>query len=101
MSSNVSQNLTRRRMLKGAGAVALGTLAFPMISRAQDKPIKIGMPTMLSGRVAQLGISSRNALHDGSRRSSTPPAVSADARSRSSRATPRASPTKPPTTRAN
>ncbi len=41
------------------GAAALG---FPMISRAQDKPIKIGMGTILSGRVAQLGISSRNAV---------------------------------------
>ena len=37
-------------------------MGFPFISRAQDKPIKIGVPTILSGRVAQLGISSRNAV---------------------------------------
>ncbi len=37
-------------------------LGFPFISRADDKPIKIGVPTILSGRVAQLGISSRNAI---------------------------------------
>ncbi len=56
-------NSNRRRVLKSAavlgGAAALG---FPMISRAQDKPIKIGMGTILSGRVAQLGTSSRNAV---------------------------------------
>ncbi len=42
-----------------AGAVALGA---PAISLAQDKPIRIGMPTILSGRVATLGLSSRNAV---------------------------------------
>ncbi len=55
--------IARRRFLKSAtalgGAVALG---FPMISRAQAKTIKVGMPTILSGRVAQLGTSSRNAV---------------------------------------
>jgi len=55
--------VARRRFLKSAtalgGAVALG---FPMISRAQAKTIKVGMPTILSGRVAQLGTSSRNAV---------------------------------------
>src|SRR3546814_7069918 len=36
---------------------------FPVILRAQtNQSIKIGVPTLLSGRVAQLGISSRNAL---------------------------------------
>lgn len=58
----VSPRDKRRQLLKGAGAAAIGALAFPMISRAQGKPIKIGVPTILSGRVAQLGISSRNAL---------------------------------------
>lgn len=61
MATSSSHHGTRRRLLKGA-ALAAGTLAFPMISRAQGKPIRIGVPTILSGRVAQLGISSRNAL---------------------------------------
>ena len=51
----------RRAFIKAAGALGTG-LAFPFISRAQDKPIKIGVPTILSGRVAQLGISSSNAI---------------------------------------
>jgi branched-chain amino acid transport system substrate-binding protein len=37
--------------LMGAGAV---TFAVPWAARAQAKTIKIGMPTILSGRVAQL-----------------------------------------------
>ena len=45
--------------LMGAGAV---TFAVPWAARAQAKTIKIGMPTILSGRVAQLGTSSRNAV---------------------------------------
>ncbi len=56
-------HVARRQFLKGAaalgGAVAL---SFPMISRAQAKTIRVGMPTILSGRVAQLGTSSRNAV---------------------------------------
>ncbi|HEX4986759.1 MAG TPA: ABC transporter substrate-binding protein [Burkholderiales bacterium] len=53
----------RRRLMKAAGALtAAAGVGFPFISRAEDKPIKIGVPTILSGRVAQLGISSRNAL---------------------------------------
>jgi len=48
--------------LMGAGAV---TLAAPWAARAQAKTIKIGMPTILSGRVAQLGSASTD--------SSTPP----------------------------
>ncbi len=54
---------TRRQFVKAASALSASTgLGFPFISRAQDKPIRIGMPTILSGRVAQLGISSRNAV---------------------------------------
>ena len=57
----------RRGFIKAASAVtAAAGIGFPFVSRAQDKPIRIGMPTILSGRVAQLGISSRNAVHDGS-----------------------------------
>lgn len=54
---------TRRQLIKaGALAGASVALGFPSILKAQNKqPIKIGMPTILSGRVAQLGISSRNA----------------------------------------
>lgn len=53
----------RRRFLKGAAAVAgAGAAGFPMIVRAQSKVIRIGMPTILSGRVAMLGNSSRNAV---------------------------------------
>jgi branched-chain amino acid transport system substrate-binding protein len=53
----------RRGFIKAAGAVTTAAgIGFPFISRAQDKPIRIGMPTILSGRVAQLGISSRNAV---------------------------------------
>src|ERR1044071_3851895 len=48
----------RRTLLKGA----VGILAAPMVVRAEDKAIKIGMTTILSGRVAQLGTSSRNAV---------------------------------------
>jgi branched-chain amino acid transport system substrate-binding protein len=42
-----------------AGAVITG---FPHIARAQAKVIKVGMSTILSGRVAILGISSRRAV---------------------------------------
>src|SRR6266481_57912 len=45
--------------LMGTGAV---TFATPWVARAQAKTIKVGMPTILSGRVAQLGTSSRNAV---------------------------------------
>ena len=59
--SNINNN--RRRVLQSAAAIGGATaLGFPMISRAQDKPIKVGMGTILSGRYAQLGTSSRNAV---------------------------------------
>lgn len=63
MSDISSSAAKRRRFLGGAGALAASTgLGFPFIARAQGKPIRIGVPTILSGRVAQLGISSRNAI---------------------------------------
>jgi len=63
MSAIKATSGKRRRFIQAAGALGAATgLGFPFISRAQDKPIKIGVPTILSGRVAQLGISSRNAL---------------------------------------
>ena len=62
--SEVSKRFGKRRaLIKAAGTVAATAgIGFPLISRAEDKPIKIGVPTILSGRVAQLGISSRNAI---------------------------------------
>src|SRR5215218_5583864 len=53
----VSRRATLAMM--GAGAV---TFATPLVARAQAKTIKVGMPTILSGRVAQLGTSSRNSV---------------------------------------
>ena len=53
----VSRRATLAMM--GAGAVSFAT---PWVARAQAKTIKIGMPTILSGRVAQLGTSSRNGV---------------------------------------
>jgi branched-chain amino acid transport system substrate-binding protein len=52
----------RRKLLQGAIALTgLSSVGFPAISLAQNKPIRVGMPTILSGRVATLGISSSNA----------------------------------------
>ena len=62
MAMHRRNGINRRAVIKGATATAIGVIAAPMISRAQAKTIKIGMPTILSGRVAQLGTSSRNAV---------------------------------------
>jgi branched-chain amino acid transport system substrate-binding protein len=64
MSKTSEGGLRRRSVLKAGGALGGATIAgFPMIASGQGKrPIRIGMPTILSGRVAQLGISSRNAV---------------------------------------
>lgn len=52
----------RRTLLKGGAAVAsLAALGAPHIAGAQAKVIRAGMPTIMSGRVAILGESSRNA----------------------------------------
>ena len=55
---------TRRTIIKNA-ALGIGALSFstgfPSILKADDN-IKIGIPTILSGRVAQLGISVTNAI---------------------------------------
>ena len=50
--------LTRRTILGGAA----GALFAPHIASAQAKTLRIGVPTILSGRVAQLGNSSRNGM---------------------------------------
>ena len=52
----------RRRLIQSAATIAgVSTLGFPALSLAQNKPIRVGMPTILSGRVAMLGQSSSNA----------------------------------------
>ena len=63
-STSSSKTAIRRKLLKGAAATAgMAVLSSPAISLAQNKPIRIGMQTILSGRVAMLGISSRNAVN--------------------------------------
>lgn len=53
----------RRKVIQGATALAgMAAVGWPSISLAQNKPIRVGMPTILSGRVAMLGLSSRNAV---------------------------------------
>ena len=53
---------TRRKLLKSSLAgTAYASMGFPSILRAEEN-IKIGIPTILSGRVAQLGISATNAI---------------------------------------
>jgi branched-chain amino acid transport system substrate-binding protein len=55
----MSFTLPRRAALAGAAAIT----GFPRLGFTQPRqPIKVGVPTILSGRVAQLGISSRNAM---------------------------------------
>lgn len=60
MSDSERNGVNRRVALSliGGGAAAL---AVPWVARAQAQVIRVGMPTILSGRVAQLGLSSRNA----------------------------------------
>ena len=60
-TSNQPQQPQRRKLMQGAAALGVASIGWPAISLAQNKPIRIGMPTILSGRVAMLGISSRNA----------------------------------------
>ncbi len=63
MTSFESRRVSRRQILKGAGAVAAaGLVGAPAISRAQTAAIKIGVPTILSGRVAILGQTSVGGL---------------------------------------
>ncbi len=64
MTQSTGRGISRRSTLAlmGAGAVTLASpLASPWVARADAKAIRIGMTTILSGRVAQLGLSSRNA----------------------------------------
>ncbi len=50
-----------RRQIVGGLAAGAAITGFPHIAGAQAKTIRIGMPTILSGRVAILGTSSRAA----------------------------------------
>jgi branched-chain amino acid transport system substrate-binding protein len=61
MSMSSTPRIHRRAILRGAAGLT-GIIAAPWVARAQAKTVKIGMQTILSGRVAQLGTSSRNAL---------------------------------------
>ncbi len=51
----------RRELLGGAAATAATAVlgGFPHVAGAQAKAIRVGFPTILSGRVAILGTSSR------------------------------------------
>lgn len=57
------RDVTRRHVLKGAAATATVAAVggFPHIAKAQGSTVRVGMPTILSGRVAILGESSRYA----------------------------------------
>lgn len=60
MSKN--RNRIGRRGFLGGAVAGMAITGFPHIAGAQAKVIKVGMPTVLSGRVAILGTSSRSAL---------------------------------------
>lgn len=62
MPGPVNAGVNRRHLLTAAAAGTAASVFSPWVARAQAKAIKIGMPTILSGRVAQLGTSSRNAV---------------------------------------
>lgn len=60
----MNNHVSRRGLLKGGlmvGATALMP-AMPSIARANTGSIKVGMTSTFSGRVAQMGISARNAV---------------------------------------
>jgi branched-chain amino acid transport system substrate-binding protein len=57
--TNNKASLSRRAFTTAAAGAAI--TGFPHIARAQAKTIRVGMPTILSGRVAMLGNSNRAA----------------------------------------
>lgn len=62
-SIGTRRTASRRQMLKGAGVLAMtGVVGTPAIVKGQSGAIKIGVPTVLSGRVAILGQSSVGGL---------------------------------------
>ena len=61
---NVDLVIGRRSILGAAvSTAAVSGLGMPFVSRAADKPIRIGMSTILSGRVAMMGDTSRTAAN--------------------------------------
>lgn len=60
----MKNSISRRSLVKAGVASGLAGIlpAMPAIVRAQSQPIKVGYTSIFSGRVAQLGISSKNAL---------------------------------------
>ena len=62
MPNTQSMGLSRRSVLMGAAVSGMAVTGFPFISRAEDKqPIKIGMPTVLSGPYTVIGETCRAA----------------------------------------
>ena len=62
-SPTAARSTGRRQLLKGAGVLAMtGIVGTPAIVKGQSGAIKIGVPTVLSGRVAILGQSSVGGL---------------------------------------
>src|SRR6201996_6563816 len=57
--ASMSELISRRTMLAGS---AVSLLAVPWVARAQANTLRIGMQSILSGPIALLGTSSRNAL---------------------------------------
>lgn len=58
---NKAKGLNRRTFVGGVAA-GLAVTGFPHVAGAQAKVIKVALPTILSGRVAILGTSSRSAV---------------------------------------
>ena len=100
MTAFKSRPVGRRRVLKAAGATAAaGVVGMPAIVKGQSGTIKIGVPTIQSGRVALVGQTSVGGLRSVFD-SSTRRAASTAARSSWSCAIPRARRRKPPRSRA-
>ena len=57
-----AKRLTRRAVLSAAAGTAAAGLAMPSIGYGQTGTIKIGVPTILSGRVALVGVSSTGGM---------------------------------------
>ena len=59
----MSKSVSRRSVIKASVAAGIGVMAAaPTSVRAQSKPIKVGSTSIFSGRVAQMGISTKNAI---------------------------------------
>lgn len=62
--TDFTPTIGRRAVLSaGATLTAAAGIGMPFVSRAADKPIRIGMSTILSGRVAMMGDTSRTAAN--------------------------------------